>query len=483
MAAAVVELPSVSIDAPYDSGPDGTITTIRQFRLTLGDVTVELSSLGASIMKVLLPRERKPDEDDNACDYKDDVVLSYASPKEQYSDRNRPYFGCIVGRVANRIKDGRFSLRQQSSSSDASSTIESYQLETNNGPNHLHGGYDGFSNRIWDASIVDNDTTVRFTLVSPDGDQGYPAGIEVVASYSLVPIVRRDIDAGDNNTNEGATLRLVMTASLLPGETKATPIGLAQHSYFNLSSHNSSKSRLNDHDLHMPNCLSYTPVDSTSIPTREVRHVDVSHDKAMSSQPLAMRLMYRSLNTQSAMDFRTKRDLADVLHRYGVDQVGLPLEEAAMNLVLEEEGIALVPEGGGAMGSNLAGNAPYGFDHNYIIESSSEEESDDGMRLAASLFHDRTSRSLNVYTTAPGVQVYTANYLDGKSPAPELCKDGATYRQWQGICLETQTFPDSILLDDDELVKNDDAFAKGRCFVLRPGGENYYHAVEYEFRI
>lgn len=475
------ELPSVSIDAPHDSGPGGTLTTIRQFRLSLGDVTVELSSLGASITKVLLPRERKPDEDDIASGYKDDVVLSYASPKEQFNDKNRPYFGCIVGRVANRIKAGRFSLRQlscSSSSSGDSSTLESYQLETNNGPNHLHGGTDGFSNRIWDASIVDDSTTVRFSLVSPDGDQGYPAGIEVVASYSLVPTIRRDVDTGDNNNKEGARLRLVMTASLLPGETKATPIGLAQHSYFNLSSHNSSY-RLNDHDLHMPNCLSYTPVDSTSIPTREVRRVDVSHDKGMSSKPLEMRLMYSSLNTKSAMDFRTKRDLADVLYRYCVDQVGLPLEEAAMNLALEE-GIAHVPEGGGSVGTNLAGNAPYGFDHNYIIESS-EEESDDGMRLAASLFHDRTSRSLHVYTTAPGIQVYTANYLDGQSPTPELCKDGATYRQWQGICLETQTFPDSILLDEDELVKNDDVFAKGRCFVLRPGGENYYHAVEYQF--
>ena len=150
------ELPSVSIDAPHDSGPGGTLTTIRQFRLTLGDVTVELSSLGASITKVLLPREHKPYEDDIASCYKDDVVLSYASPKEQFNDKNRPYFGCIVGRVANRIKAGRFSLRQQSSSSGDSSTLESYQLETNNGPNHLHGGTDGFSNRIWDASIVDD---------------------------------------------------------------------------------------------------------------------------------------------------------------------------------------------------------------------------------------------------------------------------------------------------------------------------------------
>ena len=86
---AAAELPSVLIDAPHDSGPGGTLTTIRQFCLTLGDVTVELSSLGASITKVLLPRERKPDEDDIASCYKDDVVLSYASPREQFNDKNR----------------------------------------------------------------------------------------------------------------------------------------------------------------------------------------------------------------------------------------------------------------------------------------------------------------------------------------------------------------------------------------------------------
>lgn len=152
--------------------------------------------------------------------------------------------------------------------------------------------------------------------------------------------------------------------------------------------------------------------------------------------------------------------------------------------------LARVPEeGGGTNGSNLVGNVPYGFDHNYVVGGRRAKEKKNGMRLAAILSHPPTRRALRVYTTAPGLQVYTSNHLDGNTPSPGLCKDGSRYRQWQGICLETQTYPDSILSSDDEDEMNDDderdedydEFARGRCFVLRPGGEEYYHVVEYEF--
>ena len=102
------------------------------------------------------------------------------------------------------------------------------------------------------------------------------------------------------------------------------------------------------------------------------------------------------------------------------------------------------------------------------------------MRVAAILSHPPTGRCLRVSTSAPGMQVYTANYLDGSSPPPALCKDGARYDQWQGICLETQTYPDSIY-PDDSTVDGEEEFATGKCFILRPEGEDYFHAVEYEF--
>ena len=160
--ATLVELPPASSNAL-----DGSVSTIRLFQLTLNNITVELSSLGASITKVLLPRTNTANTSTPGLQQsleRDDVVLSYATQNDQYDDGNRPFFGAIVGRVANRIKDGRFQLLQSSSSS--SNKLETYQLEKNNYPNHLHGGTHGFRRRIWNAAIVNN--TIQFTLISPD---------------------------------------------------------------------------------------------------------------------------------------------------------------------------------------------------------------------------------------------------------------------------------------------------------------------------
>jgi aldose 1-epimerase len=498
MVSSIVELPPLSIDDGDGSGSASTSTTgktIRQFRLTLDGVTVELSSLGASVTRVLLPRdlprweqgEEEEEEDDDASPSSaeasgghDDVVLSYASPEQQMRDRNRPFFGAIVGRVANRIGDGRFCLRQEAGPGAAATPPETYKLERNDGPNHLHGGSDGFWNRIWDASIVDGGAEVRFALVSPDGDQGYPGGVEVVASYSLVRVLRGDgmADAASSARGiVGARLRLVMRANLLPGETRATPICMAGHSYFNLAGH-SSPSRILDHVLRLPNCEKYTPLDGTSIPTREVRSVVDRDDDD---------------DDGGAMDFREGRDLASALSMYAMERVGLDCAESARDVsgprqhACDYRYVARVPECGGRQGVNLVGNAPYGFDHNYVIGGGDDGEDEEGctmMHLAAILSHPPTRRSLRIYTTAPGLQVYTSNYLDGNTPSPALCKDGSRYRQWQGVCLETQTYPDSIFPDDEVDGRgddDDDEFARGRCFVLRPGGGGYYHAVDYEF--
>jgi aldose 1-epimerase len=123
--------------------PVSTNVTVRTFQLHLNNTTVELSSLGATITKLLLPNYNHPDRP------RDDVVLSYASPKAQYEDKNSVYFGAIVGRVANRIKNGTFSLYQTddvmtSGGHQKQLKLETYHLEINNGSNHLHGGFDGF---------------------------------------------------------------------------------------------------------------------------------------------------------------------------------------------------------------------------------------------------------------------------------------------------------------------------------------------------
>ena len=127
-----------------------------------------------------------------------------------WETKNPPFFCVIVGRVANRIAKGSFQLEDSG---------EVYRLEKNNGPNHLHGGLRGFSNRIWEASIVKQEA-VQFTLLSQDGDQGYPGSVRVTATYSLQPV----------SNHSGAKLCLTMEASLQgnkPGDFAAwkTPAG------------------------------------------------------------------------------------------------------------------------------------------------------------------------------------------------------------------------------------------------------------------
>lgn len=272
--------------------------------------------------------------------------------------------------------------------------------------------------------------------------------IETTAVYSQV-----HIDGNGDDDRCGAKLCLEMRAKLLPGDTKATPISLAQHSYFNLASH-SSRSKIFDHTLHLPNCSKFTPLDGTSIPTREVQRVD-------------------SAGTMS-MDFRKETLVGDALLQYAEESADQDHVDAIVNvqrfMASEESDMSVaVPETGG----------PFGFDHNYVINQAHLEQQ--SLRLAAVLSHPPTDRSLSVLTTAPGMQTYTSNYLDGTTPPPALCKDNSRYCRWQGICLETQTYPDSIIACDDDDV-GDDEFSRGRCFILRPGGGEYIHAVQYEFR-
>lgn len=140
-----------------------------------------------------------------------------------------PSFGIIAGRVANRIACGRFPLNGTD-----------YQLPINNGVNHLHGGAVGFGRRIWDMEIVQN--TLRLTYHSPDGEEGYPANVNFQVSFTL----------------EGTTLTCEMSAK----SDAPTPINLAQHSYYNLN----GGGDIRDHLVKIA-ANSYTPTDSTQIPT------------------------------------------------------------------------------------------------------------------------------------------------------------------------------------------------------------------------
>jgi aldose 1-epimerase len=164
----------------------------------------------------------------------DDVVLGFDSLAGYLKDS--PYFGAIVGRYANRIAKGRFTLNGTT-----------YQLPVNNGQNSLHGGTRGLDKVVWHAAPFQNDTAagVVLTYASPDGDQGYPGRLDLRVTYTL------------NDRNELAVEYHATT-------DKATPINISQHTYFNLTG--GAQRDILGHVLTL-NASRYTPVDSTLIPT------------------------------------------------------------------------------------------------------------------------------------------------------------------------------------------------------------------------
>ena len=198
-------------------------------------LVVELTNYGAGIRLIGHPTAEGYD-----CR---DVVLGY-DDREEYEGR---YQASIVGRVANRINKGRFTLDGK--------TI---QLDCNKGGGkyHLHGGHQGFSHRFWDCKPVPNG--VVFMLSSREGDQWYPGAVDVKVTYTLVENNRKGANVWD--------LRVKMEGTLVGDE--ATPINLTNHAAFNLEGHLTHE-QLNYHSLQM-DCDAFTPVDEDLIPTKKV---------------------------------------------------------------------------------------------------------------------------------------------------------------------------------------------------------------------
>ena len=212
-------------EADWDTLPSGEGVT--HFTLTnQNGVKATLMDYGANLLTLEVP-----DRDGNM----DDIVLGF-DEVEPYTGAS-PYMGATVGRYANRIAAGKFTLDGQE-----------YTLAINNEPNHLHGGDVGFDKVLWDGEPFSNEdgVGVRFTYTSKDMEEGYPGNLTSTVTYTL--------------TNEDE-LRIDYEAET----DKKTHINLTHHSYFNLGGASSGDTIL-DHVLEIE-AARYTPVDATGIPT------------------------------------------------------------------------------------------------------------------------------------------------------------------------------------------------------------------------
>ena len=317
---------------------------------------VVLSSIGAGIVSINVP-----DRDGKLAD----VVIGYPEAGSYFADG--PCAGKCPGRYANRIAEGRFSLDG-----------EEYSLPVNNGPNHLHGGPEGFQNKVWEGRI-DGDA-VEFMYFSADGEAGYPGNLKVVARYEW---------------SEDNRLQLTFTART----DKATVVNLTNHVYFNLDGEGSGT--VLDHLLRL-NASEFLPTSTSLIPLGE-------------SQPVA----------GTPMDFINPKPIGrDIMTDFEPLRIGK------------------------------------GYDHCFMIDGYMEGQ----LAEAAELVSPKSGRSVKVYTTQPGVQIYTGNWLNG---CPEG-KDGHVYHDYDAVAIECQHFPDSPNKPDYPST------------VLRPG-ETFGQAIIWQF--
>ena len=203
---------------PFGTTPSGDSV----YLITLHDdkVTCEIITFGATIRSLIVPdRHGKPV----------DIVLGYDNPEQYWTED--AYLGATVGRCANRIAGGKFTLNDKT-----------YTLAANNGNNHLHGGLIGFSHRVWEIeSVKKNSTTL--SLTSPNGEEGYPGNLQVRVTFTL--------------HNNSLSIQYHAVSDM------DTICNLTNHSYFNLSGHNSGK--IDDQILKLY-ANTYTPSDAENIP-------------------------------------------------------------------------------------------------------------------------------------------------------------------------------------------------------------------------
>jgi aldose 1-epimerase len=285
--------------------PDGTQVDIYTLR-NAGGAEARICTYGGIVVSLKVPdRNGKLGDVVYGCD---NLQGYLAKP---------PYFGALIGRYGNRIAKAKFTI-------DGST----YTLATNDGPNSLHGGVKGYDKVVWTGNPIASaeGPALELSYLSRDGEEGYPGNLKVVAIYTLT---------------EKNELKVQFTATT----DKATVVNLTHHSYFNLA----GKGDILGHVVTMP-ADTLTPVDSTLIPTGELRPV-----------------------AGTPFDFRTPT------------AIGARIEQNDEQLKFGK-----------------------GYDHNWVITKPMGQ-----MGLMAKVYEPTTGRVMEVLSDEPGLQFYSGNFLDG----------------------------------------------------------------------
>jgi aldose 1-epimerase len=360
----------------------GQETAVYRYTLSnAGGMSVDILTYGGIVQEINVP---------DRSGQTSDVVLGFSTLQDyvQYDSppvtaNGGPYFGELIGRYANRIADGKFTLDQPGVGP------VTYTVPVNNGVNSLHGGLVGFGNHIWADQAVQGPgyVGVQLTLTSPNGDQaaaagtpgcpdgctGYPAEVTDVTTYTLNNANQLEIHYSVHNDSSNLN----------------TVVNVTNHSYFNLAGENSPAGSAYSQDVQI-NADSYTPTDSTQIPLGTI-------------VPVA----------GTPFDFTTPHTIGS-----RIDDVTAPDGSPSDNQLLIAQG----------------------YDHNWVLNKQTPATTGpDGLNLAAHAWDYANGRELTVWTDQPGVQFYTSNFLTGTL----VGISGDTYRQGAAYTFETQHFPNS----------------------------------------
>jgi len=307
MCAATLEAKTSVTKKAFGKMPDGT--QIDVYTLSEGKVEARIITYGGIVVSL-----KTPDKSGKV----DDIVLGFDNLDQYVKVSNapgNPFFGALIGRYANRIANAEFKLEGKE-----------YHVPANDGKNSLHGGPHGFNNQVWKGKEIPNG--VELTYLSKDGEAGYPGNLSVTVRYTL----------------SNSALHIDYSATT----DKPTVLNLTNHSYFNLAGQGNGDILNHELTLH---ASKFTPVDSTLIPTGELRPV-----------------------AGTPFDFLKPHRVGE---RINVDDEQLKIAK--------------------------------GYDHNWVIDSQGAGKLTD----TAEVYEPTTGRVLRVSTTQPGVQFYTGNFLDG----------------------------------------------------------------------